>query len=177
LRGFCSDTRDLTSVRAAGDLATPALFNEPWHKFLECGGGDDCLRERDEPLYQVIPSLRVQLRERIVEQQEWGVTSSIGKKFNLGEEEREEKASLLPPRRNGGEVAPVCVKRQIVPVWADECVALIPLALCRLLEGLTKAVCGLSYTFAKLMVFPRQVVNGEPSLFWRNLGVSGAKRF
>jgi hypothetical protein len=84
----------------------------------------------------MLPPLRVKLGERVVEEQNGWVAVLVGEKCNFGKEEREEQAPLLAARRCWSDVAPANMKGNVVTVWADERVPLIPLGFSGLIKRL-----------------------------------------
>jgi hypothetical protein len=94
------------------------------------------LRERSDARHQVLPPLRVKLGERVVEEQNGWVAVLVGEECDFGKEEREEQAALLAARRCWGDVAPANVEGNVVTVWADQRVPLIPLGFSGLIKRL-----------------------------------------
>ena len=84
----------------------------------------------------MLPPLWVKLRERVIQEQNGRVPVLVGEECDLGKEEREEQAALLAARRCWGDVAPANMESDVVTVWADQCVPLIPLGFSGLIKRL-----------------------------------------
>ena len=84
-----------TAARTALDLARSRPRYKAGSQVFERGRRDDALRERGDACHQMLPSLRVKFRERVVEQQHGWVAVLVGEQRDLSEEECEEQAALL----------------------------------------------------------------------------------
>jgi hypothetical protein len=118
------------------DLARRRLGYKAGRQVFERCCRDDALRKRSDACHEMLPSLGVKLGERVVEQQNGRVPVFVGEQRNLGKEEREEQAALLAARRCWGDVAPANMEGDVVTVWADQCVPLIPLGFSGLIKRL-----------------------------------------
>jgi hypothetical protein len=147
------------SAWTSNHLLGSAHSNETWSEVCKRCGGDDCLRERDEPLYEVVAPLWVEFGKGVVEEEEGRLATIGGEQLDLGKQEREEEAALLASRCNGREILFVNVKREVVTMWADKCMSLVALALRRLVERGAQASGGGVNPFVDQMSLTRNVVH------------------
>jgi hypothetical protein len=94
------------------------------------------LWERSNARHQMLPPLRVKLGERVVEEQNGRMAVLVGEECYFGKEKREEQAALLTARCRWGDVAPANMEGNVVTVWADQRVPLIPLGFSGLIKRL-----------------------------------------
>ena len=82
----------------------------------------------------MISPLRVEFGKGVVKEEEWGAPSAVCEQFDLGEEECDQETALLSARGDSCQVASASVKGKIVSVWPNKRVALVALALRRLVK-------------------------------------------
>ena len=103
--------------------------DESRSEITECGGCDDGLGECGKALHEMIASLRIKLRECVVEQKKRRFAAIGGQQLNLRKEKCKKQAALLSARCDRRKIFFVSSKRQVITVWADQRVSLITLAL------------------------------------------------
>ena len=108
--------------------------DETWRDIAERCCGDDGLGECGKALHEMIASLRIKLRECIVEQKERRFAAIGGQQLYFRKQKCKKQAALLSARCDGRKVLPVRLECQVITVWADQRVPLIALAL----RGLVK---------------------------------------
>lgn len=89
-------------------------------ELIEAGTGDDVLRIR-EKIEEIILSLRIQLRQYIIEQQNWMIIDALPHELDLTQLQRQGCRPLLPLRSEFPDVLPIDRKAEIITMWSDQC--------------------------------------------------------
>lgn len=89
-------------------------------ELIESGTGDDVLRIR-EKIEEIILSLRIQLRQYIIEQQNRMIFDALPHELDLTQLQRQRRRPLLTLRSEFSDVLPIDRKAEIITMWSDQC--------------------------------------------------------
>ena len=159
------------AVPPANDLRDGCSRDERRRKVGKRGGGDDRLGCCGNPANKVVAALWVEFREGVVEEEHGWTPLLVDEQVDLGEQEGEEDAALLPARRDVGHVAAAHVERGVVAVWPDKRVSLVDLGCRGAAQGCREFPCYLFASCPLLIALPRAVRHGERRFVGRDLAV------
>lgn len=89
-------------------------------ELIESGTGDDVLRIR-EKIEEIILSLRIQLRQYIIEQQNRMILDALSHELDLTQLQRQCCRSLLTLRSEFSDILPIDRKAEVITMWSDQC--------------------------------------------------------
>lgn len=109
-------------------------------ELIEAGTGDDVLRIR-EKIEEIILSLRIQLRQYIIEQQNRMIIDALPHELDLAQLQCQRCRPLLTLRSEFPDVLPIDRKAEVITMWSDQCQMLALFLFAAMLERRRKIFC------------------------------------